>query len=362
MSEALPIPTSADDVDAEWLTAALASTGAADCTISAVTAEPVGVGVGLVGALARLTPTYEDGTGPETIIAKFPAATEASRFVAEVLGMYGKEVNFYTELSARAALPHATCYYADLDPASQDFVLLLSDLSAGRIVDQLVGCSRDEAETAIDALADFHAGFWNDESLVDNGWLGALSDSPFPEAIAMSFDAAWEPVQDRFGHHLTPEVKAFGDRYSQLLPDIVARLSEPPFTLSHGDYRVDNFFFDVDTPGDLAVCDFQLVDRSRGARDLAYFLTQSAAPDLRAQLDKPAVERYVRRLESHGISDYPLDRAWDDYRLATAFAFAYPVVAGGGLDHADERSTVLTGDMFARCVRAITELDSLATL
>ena len=57
-------------------------------------------------------------------------------------------------------------------------------------------------------------------------------------------------------------MKQFGDRFTELLPNIVSRLSEPPFTLSHGDYRADNFFFGDDD--DLVVCDWQLIDRSRG--------------------------------------------------------------------------------------------------
>ena len=41
-----------------------------------------------VGALARVTPTFEGGTGPATLIAKFRAPEEGSRFVELVLGMY----------------------------------------------------------------------------------------------------------------------------------------------------------------------------------------------------------------------------------------------------------------------------------
>ena len=145
---------------------------------------------------------------------------------------------------------------------------------------------------------------------------------------------------------------------TELLPDLVARLSEGPFTLSHGDYRLDNIFFGA---GDVAlkVCDWQLVDRSRGARDLAYFTSQSLIPELRAEIERSLVERYVERLVSHGVDDYPFDVAWHDYRLATAFGFVYPVIAGGSLDHADERATNLTGEMFRRSVRAIVELDAL---
>jgi aminoglycoside phosphotransferase (APT) family kinase protein len=159
-----------------------------------------------------------------------------------------------------------------------------------------------------------------------------------------------------FGDLVTPAVKQFGDRYTSVLPDVVARLSAPPFTLSHGDYRADNFFFGDD---DLSVCDWQLVDRSRGARDLAYLLSQSTTSDVRAERERSLVERYASRLAARGVDDYGAEVLWDDYRLATAFAFVYPVVAGGGLEHADDRSRTLTRAMFRRSIEAIESLRAL---
>lgn len=367
------IPANAEAITAEWLTGALRSSGAIDQTVAvtALETEPVGVGIGLVGCLARLTPTYAgDETlvakAPAAVIAKFPAPEEGSRFVAMVLGMYRKEVGFYRNLAEQCQLPHAECYYADHDAESDDFIILMEDLATidgtpSRIVDQIGGCDRADAEAAVDALADFHAGYWNDEALTTTDWLGALCDAPFPDAVAMSYDQSWEPVQELFGEYLTPEVKDFGDRFTELLPDLVARLSGGPFTLSHGDYRLDNIFFGPGGPDSAAlkVCDWQLVDRSRGARDLAYFTSQSLIPELRSEIERPLVERYVDRLAGHGVEDYPFDVAWHDYRLATAFGFVYPVIAGGSLDHADERATNLTGEMFRRSVRAIVELDAL---
>lgn len=365
MAEITSTPSKASDITPEWLTDALRAGGAlaSDVTVTAVRTEPVGVGVGLVAALARVTPTYQGGDGPATLIAKIPAPEEGSRFVAAALGMYRREVGFYRELSPRSALPHPRCYYADHDPDTDGFVLLLEDLSSGRVLDQLVGCDIAEATLVIDCLADLHAGFWNDASLAETGWLGALCDAPYPEAIAMAHDQSWAPAQALFGDDLAPELRAFGDRYTELLPDLVERLSAPPFTLSHGDYRLDNFFFfGSGDDATLKVCDWQLVDRSRGARDLAYFLSQSLVPERRAATEKQLVERYTTRLEGHGIGGYPLNVAWDDYRLATAFAFVYPVIGAGSLDHADDRATRLMQEMLRRSVRAITDLDSLALL
>lgn len=358
MAAALAIPQSVEDLTPEWLTAALRSGGAVTGTVASVEVAPIGVGVGLVGSLVRLTLTWVDGTGPATLVAKLPSPAESSRFVAAVLGMYRKEVRFYQELAARCAVPIAACFYADLDEDSDDFVLLLQDLAGGRTVDQLDGCPLVHLELVVDQLADLHAAFWNDDALVDNGWLGRLGDSPFPESVALSFEQSWGPVRALFGDRIPAAIVALGDRFPALLPDITGRLSEAPFTLSHGDYRLDNMFFYDD--GTMALCDWQLADRSRGARDLAYFLTQSLDPPLRAELEKPLIERYVERLESHGIEGYGLEVAWEDYRLGALLALAYPVIAGGGLDHANERATQLTGTILDRCIAAITHLDCAA--
>lgn len=364
MTSNLTIPASAADISAEWLTAALRSGGSigADVTVTGLSVEPVGVGIGLVGALARLSPAYEGGEGPTTIIAKFAAADEGNRFVANVLGMYRKEVGFYTTLSESCRLPHSACYHAAHDPETDAFILLMEDLEGGRIIDQIEGCPLEDAEAAVDALADFHAGFWNDPRLLDTGWLGALCDAPFPDAIAMSYEPAWGPVKEWWGECLTPEVEAFGDKFTELLPGLLAKLSEGPYTLSHGDYRLDNIFFARGDGGQLKVCDWQLVDRSRGARDLAYFLSQSLTAEVRLEHEKALIQRYVDRLSANGVADYPLDVAWDDYRRAVAFGLAYPVVAGGSFDHADERATELTRQMFIRTVRAIIETDALAVV
>jgi len=274
--------------------------------------------------------------------------------------MYRKEVHFYRELAERCPVPHAECYYADLDEESDDFILLLADLAGGRTVDQLDGCALVDAELAVDRLAGLHACFWNDPALVGKEWLGRLSDPPFPAAVAFAFDQSWGPVQDLFGDRMTDPILALGNRFSALLPALTARLSEDPCTLSHGDYRLDNMFFG--SAGELAVYDWQLVDRSRGARDLAYFLTQSLAPEARAEAEEALIERYVAQLDAHGIEGYGLEAAWEDYRLATLLGFAYPVIAGGGLDHADERATQLTRAILDRSIAAITHLDCLGLI
>ena len=355
----LALPKSVDEITPEWLTAAMQSTKSATGTVTAIDTVPIGVGVGVVGALFRLTPTWADGDGPATVIAKMPSSPSA-RFVAETLSMYRREVRFYEQLAARTPMPHATCYYAQLDWDTQDFVLLISDLAGGRNVDQTAGCAVADAEAAIDRLAELHAAFWNDASLRPSDWLPVINDSPIPEAACFAYQMGWPVMNELFGDTLSPKLRSFASTFDTVMPGLMARLAEPPFTLSHGDYRLDNMFF-TDGPNgtDLTVCDWQLVDTSRGGRDVGYFASQSLTPDVRAKHERDLTQRYVDGLASRGVKDYTFDDAWLDYRISALFCLVYPIVAGGSIESQDERSVRLTGGMLERCIAAIDDLNLL---
>jgi len=315
--------------------------------------EPIGVGVGLVCDLVRIHLCH-DGDGPATIVAKFPSASAENRFVALVLNMYGRETRFYRELAGETRLSAPFCHAVEHDADVDEFVLLLEDLAGVRVVDQVVGCSRADAELAIDQLAGLHASWWNHPGLES---VPRLCDSPYPEAVTAAFVGAWDRVQEICEGLVTPTVKALGDRFADLIPVLMGRLSEPPWTLSHGDYRLDNMFFSDDPERPFIVVDWQLYDRSRGPRDLSYLLSQSMEPALRAGCERALVERYVASLVASGVSDYDVDDAWADYRLATLFDFVYPVIAGGGLSLVNERAVELVRALFGRFVAAFEHLD-----
>jgi Ecdysteroid kinase-like family len=343
----LPIPRVAEDLTPEWCSEALGQ------EITSVTTAPVGVGVGLVGTLYRMELDGPDG--PRVLIAKLAAPDDDNRFVATVLNMYGREVGFYNELSARTPIGHPDCSFAAHDPETQDTVLLLEDVSTrGHAIDQVVGCTVEEARPAIRTLARLHAAFWDDASLGDLGWLGRLVDDPYPGAVAIAYEGSWPNVQELFADDITPEVLAFGDAFVGRIPALFAKLSEPPVVLSHADWRLDNLFFTPD--GEVVAIDWQLIDRSVGPRDLAYLVTQSLEVDDPAGYRK-AFDWYMVDLATHGVTP-DVDWAWEMYRYATSFGFVYPVVAAGGLAIEDPRHVDLTRQLLVRSVRAIAALDA----
>jgi hypothetical protein len=154
----------------------------------------------------------------------------------------------------------------------------------------------------------------------------------------------------------SPEIVALCERFPELIPGLMGHLSQPPYTLAHGDYRLDNMFF---AERDIALCDWQLVCRARGPYDLAYFTTQSLNVDDRRAWESELLARYERGLAAGGVTNYDRAQLDDDYRVATLFCLVYPVVAGGSLTVADDRHLLLCRSLFERCTAAIADLDCL---
>ena len=357
----LPMPIAIDDIDAAWLTGALGPRLPSGAAVQSFAVETIGTGVGLMGLLYRLTIEYTndpDRLAPPTVIVKLPVLIDATREVALVYRFYEKEVAFYRELAAETALRTPEVFYGAHDPASDNFVLVLQDVGHLRAADQIAGCSRDDALAAIAALARHHATFWNDERLTTGelGWLPYGSDAPTPEGIAQAFGGYWQPFVDFLGNELHPEVKALGDwlpgaaRYLLSVPD------GHPLTVAHGDYRLDNLFFDDERS--VTALDWQITTKTVGGYDFAYFVSQSlSAADRRAHLDE-LVATYLDTLAEAGVS-YPEDQFWFDVRRTLLFCLAYPVQCMA-LDLTDERSAALVREMAHRASTAIMEMGALS--
>jgi hypothetical protein len=341
------IPRTVDDLTAAWCSEALGR------TVTTVNPTPLGVGVGLVGQLFRLELDGPDGKS--TVVAKLAAPTDEGRFVATVLNMYGRETGFYTELSPRTKTRHPKCFYGAHDPETQDTVLLIEDVStSGRMLDQVAGCSVADARSAIRSLAELHACFWDDASLDDLPFVKRLCDDPYPGAVAFAYETAWAPVQEFFPDLVDDRVKRFGDGYAARIPALFATLSEPPLVLSHGDWRLDNLFITPDD--DVIAVDWQLIDRSVGPRDLAYFATGSFDVSDPAEY-QTAFDDYMDDLAERGVRP---DREWafEMYRYGTMLGFVYPVIAAGALTVEDPRHMELARVMLGRSLCALDALDA----
>ncbi len=357
----LKIPSGPRDLRPEWLTQALRSAGTlTDAEVTSFDTETIAEGVGLIGQLARLTLRYDrDAPGaPRSLIAKFPAEAEENRELGNYLRFYEREARFYDEIADEVELRTPHRYYGAMDVDAGEYVLLLEDLAPARVGDQLIGCSGQETELAVSELARFHAAWWDSPRLAAIDWMPWASDE-VNKSSEQSYQDSWEPFLERFGDRLPPSLPETGERLATNVGNLLDLLAEPPCTIVHGDYRADNLFFAAPgAPDPLAVIDWQISSRGRGAYDLAYFMSQSVRREVRQAREMDIVKLYHQTLMENGAGGYDFDQCFHDYRLATLFCFVYPVVTGGTLDLSNERGVALATAMLDRSAAAIVDLNA----
>lgn len=346
------IPVEPGAITAAWLSDVLGA------DVRACRLEQIAIGVGLLGRLYR---AHLDGDGvPPTVVVKLPTLDTLARTnLCEDLEFYLREVRFYQEIGLANPLPPARPYFAAFDESTHDFVLVLEDLGRLRNADQTLGCTEADAETVIDAIARHHAHWWESERLASLGWLKRFTQPPFPAVIIGNYEAAWPTFVEHLGAELSPEIRAFGDRFNALMPWLIDQFCRPPVTFVHGDLRLDQLFFAVgagDPP--VTVLDWQVTGRGRGAYDVAYFLSQSLTPETRRRCEERLIHRYAAQLSARGI-DYPRAELRHDYRITTAWCFTYPVMALGRIDIANKRHLDLARTMLHGVATALEDHDLL---
>ncbi len=348
-------PTVIDEVTTQWLTESLRSSGvlAADSQVRGFDVEPIGMGVGIMGLLYRLSLRYDsEAAGPATLVLKLPSTDPQARYMAQVFRFYEKEVGFYRQFAQLTPIPTTACYAADHDPETDDFVLLFEDVGDAIVHSQVDGCPPDAALLTVRNLARHHARF-ADSALFDDpdfAWLPFGSDPPTPEALIQTITGSWGPFKEKFPELVTSELTAIIERFPGSVRSLLTVNPGRPITLVHGDYRLDNLFF---ANGGVTVIDWQVCAKGPFAYDLAYFITQSLTIDDRKAHEAALIDAYLNELEAAGVS-HDRDMLLDDYRATAMFCLCYPIQAGT-VELVNDRARALIADMFNRAMTAISD-------
>ena len=165
----------------------------------------------------------------------------------------------------------------------------------------------------------------------------------------------WQPFVDFIGDDLSAEVKAVGEWLPEAARDLLSVPDGHPITVVHGDYRLDNLFFD-DTRSVTAV-DWQVTVKGVGGYDFAYFLSQSLSVADRRRYGDDLVHTYLATLADAGIT-YPEDQFWLHVRRTLLFCLVYPIQCMS-FDLTDARAAALVHEMANRASTAITEMGAL---
>lgn len=307
----------AENIDPEWLTQVLRNAGDLP-TGRVVDFDATAVGNGLVADSYRFILAYADAPpgAPASLVGKFPSHDPVSRKSGTDHQLYVREIAFYREMAATVAIRTPRVYAAQIDPRTDDFVLMLADLAPARQGDQLAGCSLVDAVTAMREAAALHAPRWGEAALEHLDWLavrpaalGAMVDTMLPTIIGL--------FRDRFAGLLAPEHLAMIDR----LPAALAAMRgnrRAPVTVIHADFRLDNMMFDVGGgTAPMATLDWQTVTAGPGLTDIAYFLSAGISPTERRLHEAELVRLYHAELLRRGVCDYGWEQCWRDYRRFT---------------------------------------------
>ena len=295
----IEVATAVGDLTEEWLSAAL------EMTVRSVSVQPIGSG--------QTSSTYRlaidaDG-GPSSLVAKLAEGPEDARH--RVATAHRNECGFYRELAPTLSIRVARCWYEAISEDGSSFTLLLEDLSPRQPGRQADGCSFSQAAEAVRNLARLHASRWNDDTLLDVDFLVPLTEERATFLADLAKGATTQFIE-RYADRLSADDIATLRDVSDVL--VEWQLNRPlPFSVVHGDYRLDNLMLHP-MRDDVVAVDWQTVIIAMPVRDLGYFIGTSLPIERRRAEESRLVAEYHVELQARGVDQYTFDQCAADYR------------------------------------------------
>jgi thiamine kinase-like enzyme len=274
----------------------------------------------------RLRLDYGDqaADGPSSVILKMGHLDSAGR------SSYAnrREIAFYRDIALTGAaglVPR--CYEVMEATDTSRWHLLLEDLTDSHFIatEWPLPPTFAECESIVQALARFHAAWWDSPRLgaLRGGW-PALDDLV---RNVHGFEERLAQFTDRFGDDLMPPDRR--DLYRRLLdqaPRLLGRYhSHRHLTVVHGDAHSWNFFLPRDGGG-VRLIDWESWSVDTATDDLAYMMAMLWYPDRRRRIEPLLLDRYHAELVAQGVTGYDRRMLDDDYRLSALWLIMRPVM------------------------------------
>jgi hypothetical protein len=355
------IPQRREEFTAEWFTSAVGSKY--DGVVSDVSTERIGEGIGFLGELYRCHLTWDRQMDavPSTVVVKVPSRISKNRALGELMQVYEREIGIYSKLRSGMGIPMPGYVYSAMDsnPVSWlepivvlflerlpvggagrlfdrllDFaakskrrsLLIIEDIDDARPVTQAAGGTVEDAAAALVLLARFHGANWMDHTKVEAlNVIGGLDRTP--KIVQASYRRNRDGFVARFGSFLSPAQIAVMDEVQSASDELLTHLASEPWTLVHGDFRLDNLMFRDD--GEIVALDFQGVATGRPGWDVGYFIMTALDPEHCGD-EEMLLRTYHDALLEAGVSGYAYEQLVTDNNLTKA-VFAHRMVAGDAL-------------------------------
>lgn len=356
-------PSTPEQLSATWLTEVLRSN---QVMTDVAAFEFNRIGTGQIGQNVRIRITYgpdapEDA--PATLVAKFVSPDATSRATGMAMGNYQRERDFYRDMAPvlrTAGMRVPRCWAAEFDAAREATVVVLQDMAPAEQGDQLLGCTVADAEVAIGQAAILHATFWESPLLHSTPWLRPPVDAERADQLKGLVTMMWPAFVDRYRDRLSAEAEALGNRLVEVV-DRWALSRTGPFTITHGDFRIDNLLFGDDPNRWAVAVDWQTPDVGVGGLDIGYFIGAGLLENDRRAHEERLVHLWHNQLLQLGVTGYSWDKAWNDYRQGQ-FAGIIMAIVASMITERTPRGDEMFWAMGGRHFQAALDLDAASLL
>lgn len=275
-----------------------------------IAGPPKRIGEGQVGMNLRYALQSADPSVPASVVVKMASPDPTSRATGIALRNYEREVKFYNELVNTLDVRSPHCWFADWHQEGGDIAIVLEDMAPCEQGDQIRGCGVDEARLAVDQLVKMQGPRWGDESLASIDWLqrrDAGDADRLSGLIAMMKPGFLDTYREAILRDVGEDGISFIEDFTSRVHAYIAAKDEP-FTVTHGDFRLDNLLFSTPAGGvPCAVVDWQTPGHGNGVADLAYFIGAGLLPDDRRTHEWTLVDQYIEGIRSYG---HDVDADW----------------------------------------------------
>ncbi|OBG15653.1 phosphotransferase [Mycolicibacterium celeriflavum] len=338
------------DLTADWLTSSLGA------PVAEFSYERIGTGQ--MSECYRVALTYTDGDdGPASVVLKVAASDPVSRQTGLALGLYEREVRFYTDIAPRIGGPVAPCFSSAFNADTGAFHLLLGDAGPAIVGDEIRGASAEQAMLALAELGRLHGPLLGDAAAASADWLNR--DAPVDQALISGLYAGFA---ERYADKITPEHRLVCERLVGSFDGYLGAeaAADRVRGLVHGDYRLDNMLFGqpgADRP--LTVVDWQTVTWGPAMTDVAYFLGCALPVEVRREHYDALLGAYHRALGPD--APISLDDVRDGVRRQSFFGVMMAIISSMLVERTD-RGDEMFMTMLTRHCEHVLDVNALSVL
>lgn len=314
------------------------------------------IGTGQMSRNARFLLQWPNGEGPNSVVVKVPSAEVPTRELAFTHNLYGNECEFYRSIASLVDIAVPASLAVHLDSDSQDFAIVLEDMTNSKQGDHFSEPTETQLALAIEQAVALHAPLWGQTERFECDFMRLDRDDRATMMQGM-MSAFLPAVFERLGDGLEPEVIDLLQQF-EAVAGSWSKLHGTPTTLVHGDFRADNFMFATDpSASPMVTVDWQTLGLGLGVTDIAYLIGGSLEPQRRRKIEDELLLSYISQLRQQGVI-YDMSQCRNDYALAALHGVRVAVIATTMANQTDRGDALFT-HMLNRHGRHALDLGSL---